>query len=278
MNERISEIVESLRNKHNNLCINHQIIIKNGVEKNAIVIREKAVSIAPSIYVDEMLGSYSNDDICDLVYHQYESHKAVLFDVATLTNKNWILDHLNIGCQKSSTQELIKRDFPEYPDIEFYLYVADTSQDNENFSIKISPTHLEMCNIEINDAWNVAMEHLSSSTTIQSMTSVLTAMMPDCDFLDLDTPFDVPMYIISNTQKTLGAGCLLNKQALNDFCEKLECDKLVILPSSIHEAILLPADSNTDLEQLTEMVQEVNSTQVLPEEQLSNRIFIYEKE
>lgn len=61
------------------------------------------------------------------------------------------------------------------------------------------------------------------------------------------------------------------------ICEKLECD-LYILPSSIHEVILIPAYDHDSYDELTSMVKEVNSTQLSKEEILSDHVYFYSRE
>ena len=49
-----------------------------------------------------------------------------------------------------------------------------------------------------------------------------------------------------------------------------------MLPSSIHEVIFVPDDGTINYEELKNMVQEVNSTQVQVHEFLSNMIYFYD--
>ena len=51
---------------------------------------------------------------------------------------------------------------------------------------------------------------------------------------------------------------------------------LYILPSSIHEVILLPDTGLGSPQELKRMIHEVNSTQVAPEEVLSNSLYYYD--
>ena len=52
---------------------------------------------------------------------------------------------------------------------------------------------------------------------------------------------------------------------------------LYIIPSSIHEVILLPdSGKEPDATALKEMIREVNSTQVAPEEILSDNLYYYD--
>ena len=49
-----------------------------------------------------------------------------------------------------------------------------------------------------------------------------------------------------------------------------------ILPSSIHEVLLLRDDGNMDYRALEAMVREINVTQVAPEERLSDQVYHYD--
>ena len=48
-----------------------------------------------------------------------------------------------------------------------------------------------------------------------------------------------------------------------------------VLPSSVHEVMIVPDDGGFDSGELEEMVREINATQVAPEEVLSDHIYYY---
>ena len=50
---------------------------------------------------------------------------------------------------------------------------------------------------------------------------------------------------------------------------------IVIIPSSVHETILVPTDIQDVDESFDQMVWDVNQSEVLSEEQLSNHVYIY---
>lgn len=80
------------------------------------------------------------------------------------------------------------------------------------------------------------------------------------------------MYVITN--KTKGSVQVLNKDAIRNFFPE-DVHRLVCIPSSIHECILVPVDDeDIDIDMFNSMVQEVNSSEVDPTEQLGNHIFI----
>ena len=86
-----------------------------------------------------------------------------------------------------------------------------------------------------------------------------------------------PMYLLSNTDKTFGAITIYMMGALALIAEQLKAD-LYIIPSSIHECIIVPFNKNYNKSSLLEMVKDINETQVTPEEVLSNRVYTYTRE
>ena len=60
--------------------------------------------------------------------------------------------------------------------------------------------------------------------------------------------------------------------------EKLGARELNIIPSSIHELLIVPKSPEIDPRELGEMVRAVNRAEVAKEEQLSDRVYEYDRE
>ena len=87
----------------------------------------------------------------------------------------------------------------------------------------------------------------------------------------------LPMYVLTNGPKTLGAACILDNDRLKDFSNEMESD-LFILPCSIHETILLPVSSGYDPEVLGSMVREINDSEVEKTDYLSDSVYRFRRE
>jgi len=85
------------------------------------------------------------------------------------------------------------------------------------------------------------------------------------------------MFILSNQKGINGASCMLYEDVLCKFASQINSD-FYILPSSIHEIILIPYQKDMKKETLTEMVKDVNRTQVAQDEILSDKVYLYSKE
>ncbi|MBQ1392808.1 MAG: hypothetical protein IIY81_04590 [Lachnospiraceae bacterium] len=87
----------------------------------------------------------------------------------------------------------------------------------------------------------------------------------------------ISMYVLTNRQRMNGAACLLYDHIIEDFAKEMQKD-LYILPSSIHEVILIPAINGMSREELTEMVKEVNKDEVDDIDVLSDHTYYFSRE
>lgn len=83
------------------------------------------------------------------------------------------------------------------------------------------------------------------------------------------------MYVLSNKQRLDGAAAILDSEIMHRVQEKIGND-FYILPSSIHEVLVIPADAYMDFRELEAMVKEVNAAQVAPQERLSDHVYRYD--
>lgn len=85
-----------------------------------------------------------------------------------------------------------------------------------------------------------------------------------------------PMYVLTNVKMFLGASCLFYPKVLPSIRNALQAD-FYILPSSIHECIILPMSDAYTKNELEKIVYEVNLTQVPEQEILSNYVYFYQR-
>lgn len=81
------------------------------------------------------------------------------------------------------------------------------------------------------------------------------------------------MLFLTNPREVYGASAMVCTEALSAAADRLG-DDLYILPSSVHELVVVPATGNSPSE-LEEMVAMVNATDVAPEEYLSGNIYYF---
>jgi hypothetical protein len=154
-------------------------------------------------------------------------------------------------------------------------------------SITVRSNLADLWGVSEEELFKVALENTQRlfRGTVMSMASVLTELLSDRldeenakEFYDMVVSEEdmVPMYVCSNKQRINGAGVILYKDLLKEFAERVGAD-FYILPSSIHETLLVPVSDQMEVEYLRSMVREVNATQVAPEEVLSDDVYIYRR-
>lgn len=129
----------------------------------------------------------------------------------------------------------------------------------------------------------IAIHNLAKSEIVfKSMKDALMEIMfpdgvPEEDPLAeiLSAEDEIPMYVLSNAEKLNGAASVLDKDTMETISEMLGGD-FVVIPSSIHEVIILPMDDNVDKDELEGIIREVNTGQVAPEERLSYHAYQYD--
>lgn len=86
-----------------------------------------------------------------------------------------------------------------------------------------------------------------------------------------------PLYVMSNISGINGASSMLTGGVLKEFADSQKAD-LVILPSSVHEVLLIPREEGLDFEELFQMVRSVNETTVPEVDRLSDQVYQYCRE
>ena len=82
-------------------------------------------------------------------------------------------------------------------------------------------------------------------------------------------------FVVTNKQRIDGAGALFYPEMMDNLAEVFG-QNYFILPSSIHEMLVLPDNGEISADELRTMVAEVNATQVAPAERLTNNVYHYD--
>jgi hypothetical protein len=166
-----------------------------------------------------------------------------------------------------------------YLDLAICFYYAYQGDELGAGSILIHNTHMDMWGTNQEELMELAQKNTPQlfPWEYKSMDMVLRELMEEEEKIAGDIFSErLPMQILSNENRVHGAACILYPNLLKNLAEKEGCN-LYIIPSSIHEVIILPDSGEENPLQLREMIEEVNATQVEPEEVLSNNLYYFER-
>ena len=259
-------IIEELKNR--GYKVEAHTSIKNGVEFNGIIFMNDN-GVCPVVYMDSIIeNADSLIEAVETVLNIYNHAYIMDFDKKILFDPGFIMQNLYIGLQKTSKENIVKAK-TDFEGIEKYLYVKL----DENVTFKLTYELLETLKISEEKAWRVAEDITFAKTEIISLHKRLSEMMAQ----EMEEIEGVPVqYIVTNTMNFSGASAILDLEALKKLAQKLDISKFIVLPSSIHEMIIIPDEGDSNLGEFNRMVQEVNQTQVEPEERLTDQAYFIE--
>ena len=269
-------LIEKLSQKYPQYRFIPTDVTKNGdVHLKGICVRDDS-PIAPTIYCDSIIERCEDnlDKAIEIISNIIEQHNVPDIDLSKLQNRDFILDRIRIGVQKESDEKLVKHPVEEFPGMEAYLYFAENSENHDMWSVKLNSDLLASADISEEIAWEKAEQNTFAATTLQSLSSVLAEMLGDGADDNMFDMLPCEMYVISNKEKVKGAASILNHDLLKSFAKEHQCTSLCVLPSSLHEAILVPLQDEYNIEDFNAMVCEINATEVAPEDVLVNRAYV----
>ena len=86
---------------------------------------------------------------------------------------------------------------------------------------------------------------------------------------------EIPMIVVTNEDRVNGAATMFYPGVMEEIGEKLGSN-FFVLPSSLHETIVVPNDGEMDFKELLAMVTEINATQVDTQDKLTDQVYHYD--
>lgn len=282
----------------------NDVIKNNDTHLSGLTIRKEDTGIAPTLYLEDFYnqvesGQHSVEGIMLRIADVYEG--AVNNDISKdakgivnqITDYDATKDKIvpRIVNKESNEERLQGLPHTEMGDLAVTYHVDLGTSEGGQMSVAINNEMMEKYGVSVEELHDQACANMETMTPTQfkSMADTLMEIMvPDYAEMSEERREEVKaemgvagsgedaMYVISNSSKTFGAAALLDSDTMDQIEEKI--GEFYILPSSVHECILVPKTQDMDLATLENMVQEVNATQVAPNEVLSDHVYAYDSE
>lgn len=266
-----------------------KIYKNNGLELDGLTISKSKCNISPTIFLNyyyEKQNLFPDlDAICQDILRTYAHNQASeSIDVSFFTNYESVRHHLAYRIINYEKNKELLQTVPHvrYLDLAIVFYCLLQVQESSNATILIHSSHMKLWNVSADDLYNQTCKTTPQLLPydFRNMAEVLFETFSKNGEQDIpNRPGNGgfwPMYVLSNTHKLYGASCMLYPHLLDKIAEKLDAD-LFLLPSSIHEIIILPAQNRRQSAQLSKMVTEINHTELSTDEVLSDHVYYYSK-
>lgn len=237
--------------------------------------------IAATIYPENLYGAYQGTESMDTVFQiidwaikneQIRVYKQMLYTWESI--KSYVKPFVfNLG----KNREYIERTqcvYQERLDLAYACYIEIIEEEKRDVAmINVSKGMLELWGISEQELFETAEQN--AVYEVKPMSVLIKELTKQPMRNELEHEADA-MYVVSNANRRRGAAGIFDTELIQQQAEELGCD-FYILPSSLHEIILMREDMAPEIETLREMVQEINSTQVLVEDYLSDSIYYYDR-
>ena len=264
------------------------IIKNNDTHLDGLTILSAGYNLSPTIYLNYYYKQYESgrslpDIEEDILCAYHENRPSCNIDISFFTDYDKVKSRIIYKLVNYERNRELLKTVPHYRFLDLALIfncLVETSPTG-SATILIHEHHLNYWRVTRDDLYALATRNTPQllSYDLRDMTDVLKELFSsDYDYdTDISMASPYPMYVLTNSSKLNGSGCILYPNLLRDIAVRLGCD-LFILPSSVHEVLIIPALSETNHEELSDMVKDVNSSQLSREEILSDHVYYFSRE
>ena len=279
--EEIIARLADVASAHNCELVSQTISKVNMNNVDSVSFRRKDLEASPTMYIDDMYKRFTNGKSIDELIYDVEK----MFENGAFESFNLDLspEMLQANCfpqliGKAGNEELLKST-PHRTVGEDMAVIVRVNVGNDGSFIVKEPI-LEQYHVGKNELIDCAISNLEhESYELKPLNAVIEGI------IGIPTP-EVPdeaasIMVLTNSRNAYGAAELINRKAMQEASKAMKSDDkgFFILPSSLHEALLVPIPQDEDpvsvKKALKDMVKSVNDTTVDAADLLSYSVYFY---
>ncbi|MDE5778745.1 MAG: hypothetical protein K2I10_09625, partial [Lachnospiraceae bacterium] len=276
----------------------HRVLKNNGVVLDGLTIRKQEENCSPNLYLNPYFDQYQmgrpiTTIIKELVCRYSQAKIEGMITVADLADYESVKDRIVLRLVNFEKNESLLKSCPHkrYMDLAItFRYMVGKDPVGIATSL-ISNQEFEAWNVEFSELYQVALFNTMREFPwkMDSLAKVIS------DYLKDKAPGTLPedliseiehmensengvsMFVLTNDTGINGATCILYDNVIKNFA-KVQESNIFILPSSVHEVMLVPENAETETEFLEALVREANDSAVGLIDLLSDNIYYYDRE
>ena len=268
----------------------------NGVQLIGVQVNLPGKDLSPIIYVEQFFDEIRQGEPVERVMNRIascieKSSRAPFMNSGIdLTNYDSLKEHLAIKLVNTQANRKMLQEMPHenIEDLSAICYVDFPVDSGEGkATLEVRNQHLSIWNIDAKKIFQQARSNTQPVNTsiLQSMDEMMLSIFNEeghsTNLLNESVEFGLRshdmLYALTNMEKQYGASMITQPEVLNKL-EQLFPEGFYVLPSSVHEVLIVPDNGEVEPRRLGEMVREVNRAEVEREEVLSDRVYSYDKE
>ena len=290
----IDEINEKLGGECN--IVSNMVTKQNDEILHSIAIVNAGERVSKNIYLESYYKEYKEgrsidsiaEDIIGIIKCRDDMQQRCLDFAESLCDYDSVKDNLMVRLINKDMNDkyLENKCYVPYLDFAMLLYITNDLGIGESFSVAVTKTLQDLWKVNLDEMYSQALENVRSkcAPTIESMSSLIMNTFTDSHGNSIEELEDVlnsqeelQLYVLSNSNHINGAISMIFTDVLKSFAQENGVEKIIIIPSSVHEVLLYPKNESDNLteKKCLEMLLDVNATSVEQGEILSNNIYLY---
>jgi hypothetical protein len=274
-------------------------VTMTNIKRDGIIINDKKrTRICPILYLEDVYQRYrisgDMEGCIEEVMRRNRQYATEDTDCQEFLNDIFCWEKISgyiYPCLMSAEKNINALGNLEYRDyldlVIFYMIKLPFGNKNNQAGIRITHDIAVQWGVGEETLYRIALQNMKKEGySIESMETVLLELGKDShnqevmELLDEIKTEEIPetsgMYVMTNRNKMHGAAGMLDVEMLRDFAERHHSD-FYIIPSSIHELIIVPDRENMDGAEIRQMVQDVNATELDEKDILSDNVYYYSR-
>lgn len=243
-------------------------------QENALELKSIVIDNWPVVHISAGFWNAADEEIADELEDIFFS-KAEVCHLAEYLEKDSICRHiLPKALSAEQIPDIKKNGLAFYKKLDlaftFYIPIAEHSNTGETASICVTENLLARAGLDMKEAAACAARNIEAEAECRPLTDILGVHIENSDREDKS-----PLWVLCTPGRRYGAGTIFSKHLLQKVEEQLQADRLVILPSSVEDVLILK-DGDFDPKELLGIVCEINGTVVRPEDKLTDNVYFFQ--
>lgn len=281
------QILSFLPEEYAKADVTVQEVTKNNDHKlYALCIKRQEDRVVPNIYLEDFYQMHRNgrkmDNILTAVAqtHQESMAESAQWQGLHVGTYDSVKDSLyvtvlNRDNNREYLKDVVRKDIPGTDITAVLRVMCGKDQEKGNASFMVKESMLEMRGVERDDLYEQAVKNTERLLPPKMLNLESILFLDDDESMESRKLEPYKQYVLTNDVKVHGATVMLYPGLLQEIGEATQ-SSFFILPSSIHETILIKDNGEMSAEEFQRMVIEINRTKVGPDEVLSDEVYSYD--
>ena len=245
------------------ISVAYRPVIKNNITLDAITLKGNNRYEMIVYWIEEWNNMDDNklaETLLGIIKQNRINVPAVNSIFGSLRDRAWILNHIRIKLISDKNMEYIRvHALPIFHIMDmFAIFYVDVTPDM-NFSggqasLNLTEDLLRCNMISLEEAYDAAIRNMDNDIDIRNIV---------CE-----------AWVCTNPVKTNGAAVMLCPSCVKALRNHFDGD-FYILPSSVHEIIAVPADADSDLQEIANIMRSINATGVNAVDRLTDSVYLF---